>query len=391
VPARRLAVAAVVVAASSSLLCPIVGHMVAAMMAHAAGVKAKRSGASLGRLPLVAFVVAALGFAAWSTVLVVNDRGTDAPTVGLASASKTTTSGAARATTTERVVPAATSTTASAPASVVRGTAPPAVSGVDADLLARLTIAGMSDPAGYDRDSFGYPQGGTDTRGCDTRALVLIRDSTTPPHVDYPGCKVVAGRWIDAYTGEAHEAPSEVSVDHVVALKEAWRSGASSWDLPRRVAFGNDMEAGALVLVAGSGNASKGDKDPAAWSPSDPVRAKAFARGWLVTKVRWDLTADEAEAGAIRRLLGASASTVPQGVRAPVATTPTTRAAPTTRPTTTTTWSRPPTSPPTTSSGQETNPGGPNGATARCNDGTYSHSAHRSGTCSHHGGVAEWY
>jgi uncharacterized protein DUF3761 len=30
------------------------------------------------------------------------------------------------------------------------------------------------------------------------------------------------------------------------------------------------------------------------------------------------------------------------------------------------------------------------GATARCKDGTYSHSAQHSGACSHHGGVAEW-
>jgi len=30
------------------------------------------------------------------------------------------------------------------------------------------------------------------------------------------------------------------------------------------------------------------------------------------------------------------------------------------------------------------------GATARCADGTLSYSAHRSGTCSHHGGVAQW-
>jgi hypothetical protein len=33
----------------------------------------------------------------------------------------------------------------------------------------------------------------------------------------------------------------------------------------------------------------------------------------------------------------------------------------------------------------------PAGATAQCNDGTYSFSQHRSGTCSHHGGVAVWY
>lgn len=32
----------------------------------------------------------------------------------------------------------------------------------------------------------------------------------------------------------------------------------------------------------------------------------------------------------------------------------------------------------------------PPGATARCDDGTYSYSKHHSGTCSHHGGVAAW-
>jgi hypothetical protein len=32
----------------------------------------------------------------------------------------------------------------------------------------------------------------------------------------------------------------------------------------------------------------------------------------------------------------------------------------------------------------------PSGASARCRDGSYSFSMHRRGTCSHHGGVAEW-
>ncbi|WP_409462723.1 DUF3761 domain-containing protein [Amycolatopsis sp. GA6-003] len=32
----------------------------------------------------------------------------------------------------------------------------------------------------------------------------------------------------------------------------------------------------------------------------------------------------------------------------------------------------------------------PSGATAQCNDGTYSYSQHRSGTCSRHGGVKQW-
>jgi hypothetical protein len=36
----------------------------------------------------------------------------------------------------------------------------------------------------------------------------------------------------------------------------------------------------------------------------------------------------------------------------------------------------------------QTNPGG---ATARCRDGSFSYSQNRRGTCSHHGGVAEWF
>ena len=32
----------------------------------------------------------------------------------------------------------------------------------------------------------------------------------------------------------------------------------------------------------------------------------------------------------------------------------------------------------------------PTGAIAKCKDGLYSHSKHRSGTCSKHGGVAQW-
>jgi hypothetical protein len=44
-----------------------------------------------------------------------------------------------------------------------------------------------------------------------------------------------------------------------------------------------------------------------------------------------------------------------------------------------------PTTPP-----QNTATAAPAGATAICNDGTYSYSQHRSGTCSHHSGVREW-
>ena len=88
-------------------------------------------------------------------------------------------------------------------------------------LLRSLVVAADVDPGGYDRERFNYPQGGTDARGCSTRARVLLRDSLDPPRVSWPGCKVLAGRWLDPYTGVTYTSPAEVSIDHVVPLKES--------------------------------------------------------------------------------------------------------------------------------------------------------------------------
>lgn len=189
------------------------------------------------------------------------------------------------------------------------------------------------DPGGYNREAFGYPTAGTDSRGCNSRALVLVRDSTTPAQVAFPGGKVLAGRWVDATTGAVYEDPGQVSIDHLVPLKEAYRSGASTWSTAQRVALGNDVDRPeALKVIGGSGNASKGDKDPAKWRP--PLRAawSAYARAWLVVKVAYDLTADQAEVDALRDMLastpppvgGSASSTSAPVIRPPAPTAPAT-------------------------------------------------------------------
>lgn len=187
-------------------------------------------------------------------------------------------------------------------------------------LLARLVVIPEADPGGYDRSRFGYPEGGTDSSGCSTRARVLIRDSLDPAKVDQPGCKVVAGRWVDPYTGATYTSPAQVSIDHVVALKEAWRSGVATWPAARLVQFGNDVtDRQALAVVEGSGNEQKGDKDPSRWRPADPSRWRDYASGWVAVKAAWNLTIDPAEKVALQAML--SGSPLPAG------TTPTTTGA----------------------------------------------------------------
>nr|WP_165773442.1 HNH endonuclease family protein [Zooshikella ganghwensis] len=61
--------------------------------------------------------------------------------------------------------------------------------------------------------------------------------------------------------------PSDLDIDHIVPLKEAFRSGASLWNATRKREFANDLEN--LLAVSNSANRQKGDKDPTHWTPEN--------------------------------------------------------------------------------------------------------------------------
>ena len=110
--------------------------------------------------------------------------------------------------------------------------------------------------------------------------------------------------WVSIYDGFVTSDKSQIEIDHVVALAEAWRSGAWNWDNARREAFANDLdEPDALIAVSSASNQSKADKDPAEWRP--PLRTAwcQWAEGWTRVKVKWDLSADKPEADALRLML----------------------------------------------------------------------------------------
>lgn len=90
--------------------------------------------------------------------------------------------------------------------------------------LNSLTVKAEGSMSGYTRDLFPHwiSQGG----GCDTRQVVLKRDADS-----YSGdCPVTSGKWYSYYDGVTLTSPSDLDIDHVVPLAEAWRSGASSLD-----------------------------------------------------------------------------------------------------------------------------------------------------------------
>ncbi len=75
-------------------------------------------------------------------------------------------------------------------------TPPPGPIGAsDVQLLSALRVAPEVDPGGYDREVFGYPAAGTDSRGCNSRARVLLRDSTLPAQVTFPASRPRSVPW----------------------------------------------------------------------------------------------------------------------------------------------------------------------------------------------------
>ena len=171
-------------------------------------------------------------------------------------------------------------------------------------VLAQLAVA-PANPAGYDRSLFVHWID-ADANGCDTRQEVLIRSSTVPV-TKSTGCTITAGKWTSWYDGATWTAPSDVDIDHLVPLGEAWASGASSWTADQRRAYANDLSLPvALQAVTDNVNQAKGDRDPAQWMPPVAGVACRYATDWVLVKYRWNLTIDTAEQATLSGILSGS-------------------------------------------------------------------------------------
>ena len=163
---------------------------------------------------------------------------------------------------------------------------------------------------GYDRALFDHWRD-IDGDGCDSRDQVLKRDSISLPQVDPVNCNVIAGDWVSPYDGAKWSNPSDIDIDHVIALKEAWDSGAWAWSAAQRKAFANDTsDSRTLLAVTDSVNQSKSDKDPSNWLPPLQSYTCTYLGNWIAVKVRWNLSMDSSEFGRIKNLLQSTCSSL---------------------------------------------------------------------------------
>ena len=155
----------------------------------------------------------------------------------------------------------------------------------------------------------------------DTRAEVLIAESLSPiTYTSSNRCYVSKGRWYSQYDGATWTLASDVDIDHMVPLKEAWESGARGWSSTDRTRYANDLGFYAsLIAVTDNVNQSKGDRDPADWMPPLASDRCQYAMNWVQVKYRWRLTINPAERTTLSTLLsgtcGAKVISVPARAR----------------------------------------------------------------------------
>ncbi|GIF25216.1 hypothetical protein BJ973_007468 [Actinoplanes tereljensis] len=164
--------------------------------------------------------------------------------------------------------------------------------------LDKLKVAVAGKMTGYSREKF--PHWSSTGSNCDTRDSVLKRDGTK---VKFSGCNVVAGTWKSVYDGKTITSPTQVDIDHVVPLANAWRSGAAAWTTDQRKAFANDLDDPQLVAVSASSNRSKGDQDPSTWKPTDTSAWCEYAQDWIAVKTKFKLTVTTKEKSALADML----------------------------------------------------------------------------------------
>lgn len=170
-------------------------------------------------------------------------------------------------------------------------------------VLDELPVKGRAPKTGYARSQFG--DGWSNTEGCDTRNIILNRDMNDV--VVGEDCKIKSGTLADPYTGKkihfqrGNATSSAVQIDHVVALSNAWQTGAQQLTHEQRVSLANDpLE---LLAVDGSANQQKIDGDAATWLPPNKAFRCQYVARQIAVKQKYSLWVTPSEKEAIVRVL----------------------------------------------------------------------------------------
>lgn len=172
--------------------------------------------------------------------------------------------------------------------------------------LNNLPVKGRAPKTGYSREQFPHWKD-PDKNGCDSRNDILKRDLTQVVFKkDTNSCKVVAGTLLDPYsnkliTFDLSKSASTIDIDHVVALSNAWQTGAFQLTLTQRTNLANDPLN--LLAVDNKLNRQKGDGDAATWLPPYKSYRCTYVARQISVKAKYKLWVTAPEKSAITKLL----------------------------------------------------------------------------------------
>lgn len=171
------------------------------------------------------------------------------------------------------------------------------------DILEKLEVKGRAPKTNYARTQFynGWPN----VDGCSLRQRIIKRDLGETAILD--GCTVVAGSFIEPYTGqemiftEKSQISKSIQIDHIVALSDAWQKGAQNLTKDERYQIATDP----LNLIAADGpaNMEKGDGDAATWLPPNKSFRCQYVARQVSVKYKYHLWVTQAEHDAIAKTL----------------------------------------------------------------------------------------
>ena len=170
------------------------------------------------------------------------------------------------------------------------------------EVLEQLEVKGRAPKTGYSREEFygGWPT----VDGCSLRQRIIKREFGDTAVLD--GCTVVAGEYLEPYTGEYRKFTeksqiSKIQIDHVVALSDAWQKGAQYMTKEVRKEIATDPLN--LLAVDGPANEQKSDGDAATWLPPNKAFRCQYVARQVSVKYKYKLWVTSAEKEAILKVL----------------------------------------------------------------------------------------
>lgn len=170
--------------------------------------------------------------------------------------------------------------------------------------LNQLEVKGRAAKTGYSRAQFPH-WSDPDRNGCDARNDTLKRDLTNITYkVGTRDCKVVGGQLLDPFSGKSltfSSTKSNIDIDHLVALSNAWQTGAAYFDKAKRTQIANDPLN--LLAVDAKLNRQKGDGDAATWLPPAKSFRCEYVAAQIAVKLKYSLWLTAPEKSAMSRVL----------------------------------------------------------------------------------------